>query len=207
MILFPRSAEVIVPTGRLILVRHGESEGNRDRIFTTSPSIGLTDVGREQARDAAARIARSFAPRLIVSSPYTRARQTAEIIASNFDLPIVVEPDLHERRFGDLRGKPYDAAETAPVFDAAAYWHWRPPGEDGESLEDVRMRVGPVLERLAAANPYDELIVVSHGAVMLSAWAHLAGTIEGIAITPNCGIVLVEHERGRLGRPVAVIDK
>src|SRR5271170_6281755 len=111
MNLFDKPAATIAPTGRLILVRHGESEGNRDRIFTTSPSIGLTDAGREQARAAAERIAAKFKPRIIVSSPYVRAQQTAEIIAARLELPIVIEPNLHERRFGDLRGKPYDAAE------------------------------------------------------------------------------------------------
>jgi broad specificity phosphatase PhoE len=190
--------------GRLIFVRHGESEGNRDRVFTTSPEVGLTEEGRRQAARAATRIARLFTPHLVVSSPYARARQTAEIIAGRLDLPVEIEPRLHERRFGDLRGKPYDAAEAARVFDAARHWHWRPPGEDGESMEDVRLRVASVLDYLTVKYSTHEVIVVSHGGVMLAVWAHLTGNIKDIAIAPNCGIVLVEYQDGRHGPPVAM---
>src|ERR1700747_2916865 len=94
--------------GKLIMVRHGESEGNRDRRFTISPDVPLTDLGREQARAVAARIARRFAPSCVISSPFRRARQTSEIIAGELGLPIEVVHDLHERNLGVLKGESYD---------------------------------------------------------------------------------------------------
>jgi len=131
------------------MVRHGESEGNRERRFTTTPDAPLTDLGREQAAQAARRIARVFHPRLVITSPYARARETGEIIAAALRLPVEVEHGLYERHFGYLRGQPYDAVRDDPTFETEKTWLWRPEG--GESYEDVRVRVAPILERLAPA--------------------------------------------------------
>jgi broad specificity phosphatase PhoE len=189
--------------GRLILVRHGESEGNRERRFTTTPSVPLTAIGREQAFEAGRRIAGMFKPALVVASPYARARETAEIIAAQLGFEIEIEPNLFERRFGSLAGESYDIEMAELAFDPIARWHWRPPG-GGESFEDVRLRIAPVLEKLARENPDREVVVVSHGVVMLTAWAHLTGTVAGVEIPRNCGIVVVDHEDGRFCQPRVV---
>jgi probable phosphoglycerate mutase len=189
--------------GRLILVRHGESEGNRERRFTTTPSAPLTARGREQAHAAARRIARSFQPALVIASPYARARETAEIIAQAIGLALEIEPNLFERRFGSLAGESYDVETAALAFDPIARWAWRPPG-GGESFEDVRARIAPILSRLARENPDRELIVVSHGAVMLTAWIHLTGVTAAAAVPSNCGIVVVEHDGAQFAPPAIV---
>jgi probable phosphoglycerate mutase len=189
--------------GRLILVRHGESEGNRERRFTTTPAVSLTERGREQARAAAGRIARRFRPSLVVTSPYARARETAAIIADALGVPLEFEPNLFERRFGNLAGESYDVETAALAFDPIARWAWRPPG-GGESFEDVRRRIAPVLNRIAQEHRDREVVVVSHGAVMLTAWIHLTGIVDGAEVPSNCGIVMVEHDGARLARPVIV---
>lgn len=189
--------------GRLILVRHGESEGNRERRFTTTPSVPLTARGREQAHAAARRIARRFRPELVIASPYARARETAAIIAAALGLPLEIEPNLFERRFGSLAGESYDVETAALAFDPVARWAWQPPG-GGESFEDVRGRIAPVLSRLARENPDRELVIVSHGAVMLTAWIHLTGVLVGAEVPSNCGMVLVEHDGARFERPAII---
>lgn len=188
--------------GKLIMVRHGESEGNRDRRFTTTPDAALTDLGREQATMAARHIARLFRPRLVVTSPYARARATGKIIADALGLGTEVEQALYERNFGYLRGQPYDAVRDDSTFDTQEIWLWRPEG--GESYEDVRGRVAPVLDRLAARAADGELVVVSHGGVMLCCWAHVTGRWEGAHVPPNCGIVILEHAGGRFLPPQIV---
>jgi broad specificity phosphatase PhoE len=185
--------------GKLILVRHGESEGNRDRRFTTTPDAPLTDLGREQAAMAARHIARLFKPRLVITSPYARARETGRIIAHALGLQAEIEPALYERNFGYLKGQPYGAVRDDPTFDTEKVWLWRPEG--GESYEDVRARVAPVLERLTVRATDGELIVVSHGGVMLTCWAHVTGHWEGAHVPPNCGIVLLEHTDGHFLPP------
>lgn len=189
--------------GKLILVRHGESEGNRDRRFTISPDVELTETGQRQAHEVAQRIKSRFQPELIISSPFRRARQTSAIIAAELNLPIEVVEEIHERDLGALRGQSYDMlrelVKQAPDFDPKQGWLWRP--ERGESYEDVRLRVTGAFDRLRARFPEHEIVVVSHGGVMLSMWAHITGQWEGAHLPPNCGIVLVEHDGERFDLP------
>jgi broad specificity phosphatase PhoE len=183
-------------TGTLILVRHAESEGNRDRRFTTSPAVGLTDNGRLQALSVADKIGRLYRPSRVLTSPYARARQTAEIIAQVLDLELMIEDGLREQSYGALAGQPYDAVFTTAGYDRERVWAWRPPG--GESLQDVRKRVLPVFERLAAQHRGTEVVVVSHGGVMAAVRATLAGGWNHALVPPNAGIFLVRHSEGRL---------
>jgi broad specificity phosphatase PhoE len=180
--------------GRLLLIRHGESEGNRDRVFTRTPDVPLTPTGRRQARETAEFIRERYAPTLLVSSPYTRARQTAEIIGGVLGLSATIEDALQERSYGEYAGLPYDTAR--PQFDPRAYWSWRPPG--GETLEEVALRVGRALDRISALAHHRDAVVVSHGAVMMALWRHVMGewAMPG-RVVRNAGILLVEHEAGR----------
>jgi probable phosphoglycerate mutase len=180
---------------RLILIRHGESEGNRDRVFTLTSAVPLTDRGREQVRAAASWIAARYVPRRIVASPFVRAQQTADELAAVLAVPIEVEVDLRERSYGELAGQPYAILQTRTDFDPGAYWLWRPPG--GETLIEVARRAGAVLDRLAAASPEDDVVVVSHGATMMSLWWHVTGAWREGRVARNAGIVVVEHREGR----------
>jgi broad specificity phosphatase PhoE len=178
--------------GRLLLVRHAESEGNLAGRFTLHPGVPLTDAGRDQARAAAEWIAATYAPRAIVSSPFARARQTADLLAVPLGLPIRVEADLRERDYGSLAGEPYTTPR--PGYDPVAYWRWQPPG--GETLVEVATRAGAALDRIAAAGPVDDVLVVSHGAVMLALWRHVTGTWAEPRVVPNAGLIVVEHQSG-----------
>jgi broad specificity phosphatase PhoE len=186
---------------RFILVRHGESEGNRDRRFTVSHLTPLTDLGREQAREAAERIAGRFRPDLVVVSPYLRTRQTGAIIAEYLGLPVEVEHDLRERHMGVLAGQAYGNLREDPTFDRSRFWLWRPAG--GESFEEVRTRASRVLDRLAEHRRGHELVVVSHGGVMTALWAHAAGNWSQARVPRNCGIIIAEHAEGRYKPPIA----
>jgi 2,3-bisphosphoglycerate-dependent phosphoglycerate mutase len=188
----------------LILVRHGESLGNRDRIYAISPhDLPLTELGYRQAQEAAQRIRELFHPRLVITSSYKRASETARIIAGALGVPLEFEPNLHEREIGAHRGQPYDSFLTEPDYDPRRPWAWKPQG--GESYEDVQARVGPILDRLAAAHPSKDVVVVSHGGVMACLWAYATGRWEDAHVPPNCGIVLIEHgDRGY--SPPRVID-
>lgn len=180
--------------GRLLLVRHAESEGNRDQVFTATPAVGLTARGREQARATAEWIAVRHVARRIVTSPYMRARETAAIMAEWLVLPVVVEDDLRERSYGSLAGMPYSTPR--PGYDRSAYWTWRPEG--GETLVEVARRVGAVLDRVACADPVGETIVVSHGAVMMAAHRHVTGDWPPAGrVVRNAGVVLVDHRDGK----------
>lgn len=179
--------------GRLLLVRHGESEGNRDRIFTRTPAVPITVHGRQQAREAGEMLQTHFRPQRLVSSPFVRARQTADIIGELLDLVPDVVDEFRERSYGELAGQPYDTPR--PDYDPASYWRWCPPG--GETLEQVAQRVGRALDAVAASVPHGDAVVVSHGGVMMALWRHVTGAWSSRRqVTRNAGIVLVEHEAG-----------
>ena len=180
--------------GRLLLIRHAESEGNRDRVFTATPHVPLTDRGRRQARNAAEWMRERHAPARIVSSPYARARETAAIVGELLRLPIAIEENLRERDYGLLAGRAYETPR--PGYERDRYWAWRPEG--GETLEEVLARVGAVLDAIAEGAPAEDVVIVSHGAVMMAAHRHVTGDWPPAGrVVRNAGIVVVEHEGGR----------
>jgi ribonuclease H / adenosylcobalamin/alpha-ribazole phosphatase len=186
---------------RFILIRHGESVGNRDRKFTTSHLSPLTALGRDQARAAATWVAQRFKPAAMVVSPYLRTRQTGAIIAEQLGLTIEVEEDLREREMGILAGQPYPNVVNDPTFDRNRFWLWRPAG--GENFEEVRLRAGRVLDRLAEVHRGRDVVVVSHGGVMTALWAHANGNWGNARVPRNCGIIVAEHADGRYRPPTA----
>jgi len=181
--------------GRLVLIRHGESEGNRDRIFTHTPEVPLTDAGHAQVRAAAEWVAARYRPVAVVSSPFLRARQTAAILAERLALAVRVEEELREQSFGELAGQPYAALRDSSDYDPARYWLWRPPG--GETLLEVAARAGAALDRVAAGAAGNDVVVVSHGGVMMALWWHVTGEWRTGKVARNAGLGVVEHEAGR----------
>src|SRR3954451_18850203 len=87
---------------RMLLVRHGQSEWNATGRWQGQADPPLSDQGRQQAIDAAARIG---SVDVVVSSGLMRALETARIIADQVGVgPVVVEPDLRERHVGEWSG-------------------------------------------------------------------------------------------------------
>ena len=189
---------------RLLLVRHGESEGNRDRTFTQHPDVPLTPFGREQARAAARRMATRYRPSRIIASPFARARQTAEIIAEALGLSVEFDAAFREQSFGIFAGQPYDALISDAAYHEGPRWNWRP--EAGESLTDVYERVVPAFDRVARSAQGQDVVIVSHGGVMVTLCAYVTGSWDGVSITPNAGVVIVERHGDRYTPPVALED-
>jgi broad specificity phosphatase PhoE len=151
----------------------------------------MTDLGYRQAGEVARRIAALFQPELVIASPYLRARETARVIAEALKLPLEIEPLLYERDVGVYQGRSYDSIRIATGYDARSPWLWKPEG--GESYLDVRSRVGPILDRLAGSHVARDVVIVSHGGVMQTFWAHVTGDWANIHVPPNCGVVLIEY--------------
>src|SRR3979411_1519126 len=104
------TARFVRPTERamqLYFVRHGESEANVRQVFSNSDrdtAFGLTDLGRAQVEDLAARLAGvPFAA--FYCSPVLRARQSADIVAARLGIDYVIAPAIAEYEVGQLEGK------------------------------------------------------------------------------------------------------
>jgi uncharacterized phosphatase len=158
--------------GKIVLIRHGETEANLRRCFADSDDMPLTDAGRLQSRELAFRLVREFCPEVLVSSHFLRARQTSEIIGRVLGLATETVDGIHERDFGSFKGRPYECLGEAA----------KPPGV--ESLDRVRRRAVGAIEALRVRYPGREIVIVSHGAVIQAVCAHGA-------VLPNCGIVTI----------------
>lgn len=168
-------------SGRLILLRHGQSHGNVERrIDTRPPGADLTDLGREQARDFAQ--ARSRPPGLLVHSIARRAAQTAAEIATQLRLSAEEFEGIHEVQAGELEDRNDD--DAIAEFNAI-YQRWHEgeltvPMPGGESASDVLDRYLPVITdlRLHYLDNHawaEDIVVVSHGAAIRLIAATLAG--------------------------------
>lgn len=149
-------------------VRHGETDWNARGVLQGHTDIPLNERGRAQARAAVALIA-SLNIDLIVSSPLSRARETADIINSDLKKRIMNDEGLRERHFGQLEGKGGEEAETMkaqwrlqnPHIEPEENGYHCPPG--AESYADFR---GRTLSRIAHhldAAPGDNVLFVCHG--------------------------------------------
>jgi broad specificity phosphatase PhoE len=78
-----------------------------------------------------------------------------------------------------------------PAYRVDRFWEWRPAG--GESLIDVQRRAAPVLERLLAEAMSGDVVVVSHGGVMLALCAHVEGDWTRPHVARNCEVLVVER--------------
>lgn len=159
-------------SGRLILVRHGQSYGNVEkRLDTRPPGAELTPLGREQARAFAE--AATSRPGLLLHSVATRAQQTAAEISAVVDVPAREVIGIHEVQVGDLENRNDD--EAVEEFNAV-YQRWLEgdrnvamPG--GENANQVLDRYLPVLTELRTRyldedDWTSDIVVVSHGAAI-----------------------------------------
>ena len=160
---------------RVFLIRHGESESNAGLPSADPASAPLTPDGHRQARQ----IARVLAdpPGLIVTSPYLRARQTAQPTMSRFPAATGQEWPVHEFTYlGELHGRTTTPQERAPY--ARAYWDQADPrhaSPGAESFAGLLGRTADFLSRLTAPRS-GPVVVFTHGLFMRAvAWSLLTG--------------------------------
>jgi ribonuclease H / adenosylcobalamin/alpha-ribazole phosphatase len=147
----------------LLLLRHGQTPYSVDKRFAGRIDIGLTELGASQAAAAAQRLGKLGAIDAIVSSPLSRARQTAAAVAALTQVPVTVENAFEEADFGEWDGLTF--AQAQERFPAAmdawlASTEVAPPG--GESFAAVRSRVLDGLSRVLTAHAGQTVLVVSH---------------------------------------------
>ncbi len=156
--------------GRLILIRHGQSQWNLENRFTGWIDIPLSPNGEEEARRAG-RLLKDFKIDRAFTSALIRAHQTLDIILKEIhqtEVPIKKDQALNERHYGELQG--LNKADTAKRYGDEQVRLWRrsydvrPPG--GESLKDTAARTLPYFtSRILpeAAKAGRTVLVCAHG--------------------------------------------
>lgn len=174
-------------TGRLVLLRHGQSYGNVERrLDTRPPGAELTPLGRDQARAFAHGAGR---PALLAHSVAIRASQTAAVIGGELKLDATEVAGIHEVQVGALEDRSDDdaVAEFNAIYEQWHHGDLDVPLPGGETGNDVLDRYVPVLTdlRLRYLDNHDwtgDIVVVSHGAAIRLAAAVLAGVDAGFAL-------------------------
>jgi len=146
-----------------LLLRHGQTALSVERRFAGRGDVPLTDIGRQQAAAAAARLAARGGIDVVICSPLSRARDTAEAVAAATRAPLEVDDDLAETDFGAWEGLTFgEAMKQWPAETSAwmASTDVAPPG--GESLAGAARRALAALDRLLRDHAGQTAVVVSH---------------------------------------------
>ena len=175
----------------LVLVRHGETEWSRTRRHTGNTDLPLTGEGERQARVVAPKLAgREFA--LVLTSPMRRALDTCRL--AGFGDRAEVDPDLHERDYGEYEGlTTKEIRKTIPGWDV---WHDDVPG--GETLAEVGARVDRAIERALAAD--GDSVFFAHGhllRVVGARWIEIGPEGGGHLVVATAALCTLGFERER----------
>ena len=181
-----------IAPGELWLVRHGETEWARLGRHTGRTDVPLTDLGRQQATSLRQRLdGHPFG--LVLSSPLSRARETAELCG--FGDVLQLDPDLREWDYGSLEGR-----ETVDIRTAYPGWTiWRGPWPGGETIADVAARADRIVARVRADAGVGDVLVFAHGhllRVLAARWLGLAPTAGGWFALDTATISVLGWERG-----------
>ena len=176
----------------LILVRHGQSLWNLEDRFTGWVDVPLTDLGREEARNAGKKLA-GMSLQVAYTSSLQRAQNTLALImeSAGISLPTIRDQALNERHYGDLQG--LNKAQTAEKFGKDQVHIWRRsfdvPPPNGESLEMTAARTLPFFERciLGDIAQGKNVLVVAHGNSNRSIVMQLDGLSKEEVLELNLG--------------------
>jgi 2,3-bisphosphoglycerate-dependent phosphoglycerate mutase len=153
----------------LILVRHGQSVYNLENRFTGSLDIALTELGKQEAKNAGDKLIH-YKFDLAYTSTLVRAQESLNIILKEIhqsDIIVIENEALNERNYGNLQG--LNKEETIAKFGQNQVDIWRrsyatrPP--DGESLEDTYNRTIPFYKRVIEPELklQKNILIVAHG--------------------------------------------
>jgi len=225
--MLPRTGPKAPWPASLWVVRHGESAGNVARdtaeahgherldLSHRDVDVPLSELGERQARVLGRWIAdqrEDDRPTVLWTSPYVRARQTAEIAleTAGLDLPGVVDERLREREFGVLdgltgRGIAAQYPEESARRTAIGKFYHRPPG--GESWIDVLQRLRAVLDDIRLDADGERVLLMAHQVVVLLTRYVLEGmdeqqvlALDADAEVLNCAVTSYRYDEpaGRL---------
>ena len=181
---------------KAILVRHGETDYNAQRILQGYSPVPLSTRGRQQAALVAERLP-SLQPRILYSSDIQRAQETAEIISHKLALPIQPCTGLREWHVGTWQHKSADEFETHLEAIGGHVVTYVPEG--GESQLQTQERMVAQMQSLAAQHAGETVLCVSHGKAIDLFTRHVLGL--DVMRTPaysiiNTSVNIFSHQNG-----------
>lgn len=165
---------------KITILRHGASTGNLAGVVQGQSDYPLADLGRRQMRALAEHwLESSAAFNQIISSPLSRARECAEILARTLSVPLQIDDVWKERNHGAAEGMPGDQVREW-YSSRPSPSPYEPIFEDGESEWDLFRRAARAVRTLVV-KPEGNYLVVSHGGILSAVLRAIAG------IAPSAG--------------------
>jgi len=151
---------------QIILVRHGRTPWNKDKIFRGTVDIPLDEVGKQEA-SLAGEWLKGETIQAAYASPLSRAMDTAKAIAQHHGVPVQELPGLIDINYGDWQGVPLAEVKVKYV-DLYRQWETAPQTvrfPNGETLDEVRARALAAVDEVMTLNPDKTILLAAHRAV------------------------------------------
>lgn len=184
---------------RLIFIRHGFSEFNKEGLFTGQADVPLTEIGLRQA-DKAAEYLKDIHIDKVYSSPLIRAYDTGLAVAKMHGLEIVKDSRISEIDGGDWQARPYSEMGEISLKN---YDFWKNnlieckcPG--GESVREFAKRVHTAVTEIAEANRGKTICIATHATPIRVISCYASGfeieQLQDVSWTPNASINIIDYE-------------
>jgi alpha-ribazole phosphatase len=201
-----------VETTRFWLIRHALVDPEARKFLYGTLDVGICEDTMAAQTDAYAALGRRLPQAALwLVTPLSRTVRTAQAIfgAGYPKAPLTVEPGLIEQSFGRLQGTPNAHLAEKLALPQHDFWPVSPAErpEGGESFEDVMLRVGSAIERLARAHAGQDIVGVCHGGPIRAAVAHVLGLggEQALRLTVgNISLTRIERRGATAWRVVSV---
>jgi probable phosphomutase (TIGR03848 family) len=158
----------------VLLVRHAITEDTGKRLYGRQPGVHLSERGRTQADELAARLGK-LPLAAVYSSPLERCVETAEPTARARGLEVLRDPGLAETDVGRWTGRTFGSLARTRAWRRVRFLPSAARFPDGESLSEVQHRTVAALDVIARRHPRDVVAAFSHGDPIRLALAYFAG--------------------------------
>ena len=165
----------------ILLTRHGQTDWNVLKKVQGKADIELNKKGIEQA-EATRDTLKNEKIDLILCSPLKRAKQTADIINQERNIPIIIDERVSERDFGEFEGMP----NTDFDFNAFLSYKQNLQYERAENIKDFFDRVNKFLSSIRKEYAGKRILIVAHGGISIPVKCYFEGIPDMDTLLPLC---------------------
>ena len=198
---------------RLILIRHGESEANRQGVFAGQIDPDLQNKGIKQAQLTAKYVAENYNVDKIYSSDLQRAYKTAICLADILNLEVIQEPNLREINAGKWEGMKFDDLVSLYPEEYNMWLNHIGHSEcvGGETVKQLSVRIMSSLTKIAEENEGKTIAIITHGTPIRVAQSIIkCGTLDEMKNIPwvsNASVTVFEYNNNIWEEVTASEDK
>lgn len=177
----------------ILLTRHGQTEWNVLGKVQGKADIELNEKGIEQA-EKTRKVLENEKIDLIICSPLKRAKQTADIINRDRDIPMIYDEEISERDFGEFEGV------NKKEFDFEGYWSYKQNHqyEKAENIETFFARVYKFLDKIKEQYSNKRILIVAHGGISIPVYCYFNGIPKDDnllkLVLGNCEVVKYQYK-------------